>query len=372
MIPFVPQHADATSVGKYFDNVVFIALENQRYGTIFGTGSGNSTNALFISSLLSKSSAAPNYRGYGAGGRCIGGCSPSGFNATARCSAACYASLISGAVCFNGYSYNGGCVSDGYSCCIDAPTLMDRLSNAGLSWAAYCEDGNATPICRNQRGNDHFPFTAFQSTYNSPNIHASTGPLDPEFAGVMNANPPNVLWLTPTDCNNMHGANGCTNGCNDGGGLNCVGAGDTYIKNLLVGSTGSIALPASGSLFATNLFRQLSSRVLLILWWDEPGNTGNGSYVANLFYGPVVKQGFVSSTTHFDHYSVLRLVEDNWNLPTLVSANDGTATGLANEIIDVKGDFKLVYLGALVAAFIVIVGVPLVIWRRRGPARITA
>src|SRR5712692_7008755 len=70
--------------GTNFDNVVIVAMENQNYASVMGTGTGSSS-APFISSMLTQSSTIPSYHGYGAAGRSINGCS-----------AGCYTALISG------------------------------------------------------------------------------------------------------------------------------------------------------------------------------------------------------------------------------------------------------------------------------------
>src|SRR6266568_3866502 len=119
----------------------------------------------------------------------------------------CYVALISG-------SDNG--VSDGYSCCVAGTTLADQLQSAGLTWQAYCESG-----C--PRGNDHFPFTGFASDANSPNIFAGSSVTTSQLITTANsANPPNLLWFTPTDNHNMHD--------------NSVSSGDSYLKKFLVGN----------------------------------------------------------------------------------------------------------------------------------------
>jgi len=274
----VPQARAAS--GTNFDNVVIVAMENQNYASVMGTGTGSSS-APFISSLLAQSSTIPNYHGYGAAGRSINGCS-----------AGCYTALISG-------SDQG--ISDGYSCCINQPTLMDRMSTAGLTWQAYCESG-----C--PRGNDHFPFTGFTSTSGSPNIFTSSSVSTANFVAAANsATPPNILWFTPTDSHNMHD--------------NSIQTGDTYLHNFLVGSTGSLASPASGSLLASNLF-QPGHRTMLLLWWDEYDPA------PILFYGSMVKQAFISSSNLYDEYSVLHLLENNWALPTLTT-NDAAALAMS-------------------------------------------
>ncbi len=280
-VPALPR-AHAAS-GSNFNNIVVVAMENQNYADVMGTGTGSS-NAPFIASMLAAGATVPLYHAYGAAGRTVNGCS-----------AGCYTALISG-------SDQG--ISNGYSCCINAPTLIDKIAAAGLTWNAFCESG-----C--PRGNDHFPFTGFAGTANSPNIMGSTccsGQPDPEFVAPMNsAAPPNFIWLTPTDSHNMHD--------------NSIQSGDSYLHDLLAGPTGTFASPAGGSVLASNLFAS-GHRTLLLLWWDEydPGPI--------LFYGSgVVKQAFISSSDVYDEYSILHLIENNWALPAL-TANDAAASSM--------------------------------------------
>jgi len=262
-----------------------IAMENQNYADVMGAGVG-STSAPFIASLLSHGSTIPLYHGYGADGRRINGCS-----------AGCYVAQVSG-------SDQG--VSDGYSCCLNAPTLMDSFATHGITWQAYCEAG-----C--PRGNDHFPFSAFASTASSPNIFTSSSVSTSTFVSAANsANPPSFLWYTPTDNHDMHD--------------NSIQTGDAYLQSFLVG-TGSITNPAAGSLLASNIF-QAGQRTILVLWWDEYDPA------PILFYGPMIKQPFISTSNSFDHYSTLRMLEDNWRLSTL-TPNDAAAIGLAADMMGI-------------------------------------
>src|SRR5437660_11024923 len=72
-------------------------------------------------------------------------------------------------------------------------------------------------------------------------------------AAASSASPPNLLWYTPTDNNNMH--------------VGSVSTGDSYIQNFLVGS-GSLATSSPGSVLASSLF-QPGHRTLFLLWWDD-------------------------------------------------------------------------------------------------------
>jgi len=277
-IPVLPR-AHATT-GTYFDNVVIVAMENQNYADVMGTGTGSS-NAPFIASLLPLGTTIPNYHAYGANGR----------NTCATThSAGCYEALIAGV---------SDLLGNGYSCCISDPTLVgNRFPTAGLSWQAYCEGG-----C--PRGNDHFPFTGFADTSSCSCIFKSSSVSTSDFVAAANsAIPPNFLWFTPTDNHNMHD--------------NSIQTGDTYLHDFFVGSTGSVASPASGSLLASNLFTP-GHRTMLLVWWDEYDPA------PILFYAPgIVKQVYISPSGVYDEFSILHTLENNWALPTL-TAQDAAA-----------------------------------------------
>src|SRR5690348_11350665 len=265
--------ASAAPTGTYFDHIVIIAMENTPYASVFGSGtlaSCPTSSAPFLCSMLPVSSTLLNLNNYGA--------TAADGNDFNGCSAACYVGFMAG------YTYG---ISDGYGSLSAANLVADRVAPAGLTWQAYCAQG-----C--PRGNDHFPFTSFTNTQNSANVFSSSSVTTSTFiAAADSASPPNFLWYTPTDGQNMHD--------------NSVSSGDSYVKSFLVGS-GSITAPASGSLLASNVFTNPNFRTVLYLWWDECGGS-NGSCdsnnaVPNLLYGSTVKKGYVSpDLTGMDEYA---------------------------------------------------------------------
>ena len=73
---------------------------------------------------------------------------------------------------------------------------------------------------------------------------------------------------------------------------------------------------------------QKMKRTLFVLTFDENGGTsGNVIYTA-LVGSTVVKSGIVNSTG-YNHYSMLRTIEDNFNLGSL-GRQDATATSIQN------------------------------------------
>ncbi len=291
----LPARVSAAPSGAYFDHIVIIAMENTAYDSVFGSGTTSScptSSAPFLCSMLPLGSTLPNYNSYGA--------TAADTNDFNGCSAACYVGFMAGD------TYG---VSDGYGSLSAANLVTDRMSLAGLTWQAYCESG-----C--PRGNDHFPFTSFTDTSSNSNVFAGSSVSTSTFISAANsANPPNFLWYTPTDSDNMHDVS--------------VSTGDSYLKNFLIGS-GSIASPATGSLLASNVFTNPGYRTLLYLWWDECGGS-NGSCdsnnaAPNLLYGTPVKRGYVSpDTAGIDEYASLWTIENNWGFSPLAQGDTAAA-----------------------------------------------
>jgi phosphatidylinositol-3-phosphatase len=280
--------------GTYFNHIVIIAMENEPEEIL------GSSSTPFLNSLMAAGSTMAQDDHY-----------PTNEN----CSAGCYVDFTTGL-------NNGDNIGDGWSCCVSVTSIVDQVSAAGLTWQAYCAEG-----C--PRGLDHFPFEGYSSDTNSPNIYGiGSGPnggvsvtTSTFIAAANSANPPNYLWYTPTDSENMHD--------------NSISSGDSYLQSFLVG-TGTVASPAAGSLLASNLFTNPSYHTLLWIWWDECGTTDGGpscdsnSNAANVEYGSMIKPGYVSQSS-YNEFSELATIESNWGLGYLGIA--GTSVDGAQPLI---------------------------------------
>jgi len=285
----LPATASAAPTGSSFNHIVIIAMENQNYGSVIG-----SSSAPFINSLAKLGTTISNYHSYGQG---IGGCS-----------AGCYQAFVTGLQTVG----DSWCPRSSSPCRSD-PTIAGQLTTAGLTSAAFCEDG-----C--PRGADHFPWIGETSTWNTcvTGAFTCTGQSTPSgltlygssssggntaFINYLNsAAPANYIWFTPTDSHNMHD--------------NSVSTGDAYLQTLLVG-TGTLSGPSATSVLGSSLLK--TPGTFLYLWWDEYDPS------PNVEYGSMIRVGY-TSTGGYTEYNSLHTIEANWGLPYITSVVSGDSS----------------------------------------------
>jgi len=197
-----------------------------------------------------------------------------------------------------------GISTDG-NCCwtINSPNIVDRIESAGLTWQAWAEDASGSGTCNFNppRSADHFGFLEFsdiKTASRCADFHSTQSSSDSEFVSALNNSPSNFMWLTPNDCNNMH---------------NCsVSTGDTYLAGLVP------------KILTSNLF--VKQKAALFVVFDEGSNSYPNDYVYSMWAGSIVKSAYQSSN-QYSHYSFLRTIEANWNLPSL-TAKDANAPAM--------------------------------------------
>src|SRR3989449_1885576 len=313
-VAIIQQTAGASN-GAFFDHVVVIMMENEGINDICNRNPPpcSGTNSPYMSSLANNysisqqylpliSTSEPNY--YGILGASIFGCPT------------------------NCYPPAGG---------INAPNLVDRFESAGLSWKGYMENQNVAVGCdgttHEPYEHEHNGFVSFQDIYTDTTRCAKIALANPSSCSSVtdcllindlnSVSAPNFMWLTPNDCDNMHANSVCStnngyNGCTTGGSSTCIKAGDNYLKNLVPNILNSYAF--------------LNQRSALFVVFDEgtgycPLNGSSESCLYAVWAGPVAKTSF-SSSHLYNHYSLTKTIEDNWNLATLTTA-DGGATSMA-------------------------------------------
>lgn len=248
-------------------HVWLIVLENKDYASIIG-----SPDAPYLSSLAHQYALASNYHGVD---------HPSQPN---------YMALFSG-------STQG--IGDDSVYNVDAPNVADQLEHAGLSWRVYAEnmppgcfvgasakggaDGDGTYVRK------HNPAISFSSISRDPQRCANITDFSHLDAGAAN-----FSLIVPNQCHDMHDC--------------AVADGDAWLRSFLPRITESPAYDNGG---------------LVLITFDEEHGKGEGNQVATIAISPSIHQG-TDSSLRYDHYSLLRTVQQLFGLPCLAKSCDAT------------------------------------------------
>ena len=197
-----------------------------------------------------------------------------------------------------------GIASDCTGCYVNATNIADQVESSGRSWKAYLESmpsscyvGDAYPYMQK-----HNPFIYYNDVRTNPARCAEhVVPFTQLSTDLVNGTVPNLAWITPNMCNDMHDCS--------------IATGDAWLANVVPGILASSAFQNGGVLFIT---------------WDEgessAGCCGNaaGGQVATLVIAPNGVAG-LRSTIAETHYSLLRTIEDAWGLSALGQAASAVA-----------------------------------------------
>jgi Phosphoesterase family len=169
---------------------------------------------------------------------------------------------------------------------IDARTIADLLEAKHLTWTQYAENypghcflGTKTPDGLYAR--KHVPFLSFKSIQ-APGRCAhvvAADHFDPH-------NLPNYAFFTPNMKNDGHDTS------------------LSFAANWLKGFLDPILKDPS-----------VMKNTLIVVTFDESATQSN-NHIYTVFLGDMVKQG-VDDTGHYDHYNLLRTIEENFGLSTL-------------------------------------------------------
>ncbi|MGH4027821.1 alkaline phosphatase family protein [Actinomycetota bacterium Odt1-20B] len=184
-----------------------------------------------------------------------------------------YFALFSGAT--QGIT-DDSCYTPGFS---SAPNLAAELTAAGKTWASYNEglpSEGSTTCSSGDYARKHNPWFGFSNVSTSTAHTFSAFPTD--YSKL-----PDVSFVVPDLCSDMHDCS--------------VKTGDTWLKD---------NLSAYASWAKTH-------NSLLVVTFDED-NRLSGNRIPTVLYGQPVTPGS-SSTTKYNHYDLLRTLEDMHGLP---------------------------------------------------------
>ena len=313
-LPAPPDPTPPVSAVGELDHVFMVYMENKGYDDIV-----NSTKAPFLNSLINAYGHANNYYGL---------THPSLPN---------YYPVVGGTDF--GLTYN--CATP----CIDASTtLVSNITAANKTWRGYAQslEPGANPlVATGDYSPDQLPFPAFKSIANDPQALANIVPLEQMAEDLKSVDTaPNYAWFAANEDFNGEGPVDFP-----------WGALKFALSQLTPGNPYNI--PALDQFLSETVPVVLNSAVwndptrksALIVTFDEDNNNtslGFGNEGNRVVFVVIPSQGAVAAgmrsgaftaTDHYNHYSLLRFIEDSLGLPTLTN-NDKYAAPLNEFWID--------------------------------------
>jgi phosphatidylinositol-3-phosphatase len=218
------------------------------------------------------------------------------------------------------------------------PTVANQLAAKGFTWKAYMEDMGKDPTREpatcghvpigtsdhthhaardDQYAAKHDPFVYFHAIIDSASCQTNVVSLDrlPRDLGAV-ASTPNYAFISPNLCNDGHDLH-CANG--DTGGLAGI---DRFLREWVPRITGSAAFKRDGLLIITFDEAQTADKSSCCREVSGPntpspgaGGPGGGR-VGAVLLSPFIAPGTVSDVP-YNHYSMLKSVEESFGLPLL-------------------------------------------------------
>lgn len=193
---------------------------------------------------------------------------------------------------------NVGCTS------IDVPNLADLVENAGLDWRMYNESMVTPCVDNGLYFARHDFFVNYTNVKENPTRLAKVKGFDSTqqatYAELLAPNPPEVVFVSPNICNGAHDCG--------------VATFDTWLAG------------TNGDTFFQDLLnsKYYTDGAIIISFDEDDGTAGNHIYTVAI--GAQARSAFIDGTT-YNHYNLLRTIEDNFGFPTL-TANDAAASNM--------------------------------------------
>ena len=277
---------------KNYQHVFVIMMENTSYASLIGN-----PNAPWINAAAATYGFATNYTGV---------THPSQPN---------YIAATSG-------STNG--VTSDSTVTIDVPNLVDQLEAHDKTWKAYMQSlfaGGNTNKLADSAGNQlyerkHNPFVSYLDVQNNAERMENVVDFSSFASDLASGHVPNFSWISPDQCNDMHGRSGpASDPCSFANVQKLIATGDAFLKSTVNAITSSRAWHENSVIFIT---------------WDESdfpfGDTSGccdavpgGGHVVTLVisHSKHSDDAARSSNVAYNHYSMLATIEANWKLGCL-------------------------------------------------------
>src|SRR3954466_12899402 len=230
-------------------------------------------------------------------------------------------------------------------------TIADQLAASGRSWKGYNEDIPASCSMAASNGKymrKHNPFVFFDSLRESGQCQANDVGLDQLPADLQStATTPNLSFIVPNQCNDGHDA--CPSSfpignpiTDDQDGLHQI---DAFLKKWVPQITSSPAFQQDGLLIVT--FDEAVEMTACCNEQPGPADPAPGSYAAGtpgpgggdtgaVLLSKFIKPGTVNPN-EYNHYSLLRSLEDVWGLSHLGFAGQTGLVPFGSDVYNAAG-----------------------------------
>jgi hypothetical protein len=330
-------------------HVFVIVLENEDEGVTFGSGS----KAPYLANTLTAQGAfVPNYYGIGHHSldnyiAMISGQAP---NANTQNDCQTFSDFTAtGPLNADGQLPGGGCIYP-----TSVPTIASQLDGAGLTWRGYMDGMGADPTresvtcghptigtadktqgatATDQYATRHDPFMYFHGVIDNQSYCDSHVVALPKLASDLGsvATTPNLSYITPNLCNDGHDSP-----CADGGPGGLTQA-NTFLQTVVPEIEASAAFKKDGLIVIT--FDESDSDDSTACCNEQPGpnaaqpgGTGaGGGKTGAVLLSPFIPAGTTTSTA-YNHYSLLRSMEDAFGLSHLAFAAQSGLSSFGSDI----------------------------------------
>ena len=230
---------------------------------------------------------------------------------------------------------------------LSVSNIVDQLESHGKTWRAYmqslslCAGNKLAHACGDQLyERKHNSFVSFADVRSSPARMANVVDLSQLSTDLAAGTVPDYVWISPDQCNDMHGRS-TAGACNFGNVQGLISTGDTFLSNTVGAIMNSSAWTGNSAIFIA---------------WDESDFTGSSTdfgfgdtsgccdSVPNHGGGHVVtlvishsNHSAVTSGVSYNHYSLLRTIQDGWQLGCLGFTCDTAHVPAMSDLTGPKG-----------------------------------
>jgi phospholipase C len=198
----------------------------------------------------------------------------------------------------------------------NSQTIVDQLEAHHMTWKAYMQSMPSPGFTGASYGayaQKHDPFMYFTDIRNNASRIERIVPFTQFNQDVQSGNVPNFAWISPDECNDMHGTPNCAS--YDG----LISLGDTFVRTIVQNITQSSAWKEGSA---------------IVIVWDENDTGASGCCKSPTGVNGVTLGGadvpiivmtsngprhIVLNTTSYNHYSLLATIERIWNLGCLAN-----------------------------------------------------